>query len=115
MELGMINTILNWIDVVGLPLTVAAIGAYLYWYSTTETKQITEIERQVLEQGKLLKRITLISLKTEMLHEQFPIEDRMKAYAQYKDLGGNGFIDAYYNEILLPEASRIARKIEQDK
>lgn len=91
-----------------------ALLAFLIWFVTRTESRLNKGDVKFDEQYKLLKKVALISLKTEMLHGEFPIEDRMKAYFQYKELGGNGYIDAYYNQVLKPLAEEKAKTMGQD-
>ena len=114
----------------GTPVVVIALIAYLFYFNKTHSAEHAKILSR-LEKGdtkfesvdKNLKKITLITLKQEIMNQSFPIDDRLRAYAQYHEMGGNGYMDVYYNEILKPQAEAVARgevipytrRIEDDK
>lgn len=100
----------------GTPVVTIALIAFLVYFTRTHSREHIDILSR-LKKGddkfdsvdKNLKKITLITLKQEIMNEEFPIDDRLRAYKQYKELGGNGYMDVYYETVLKPQAESFAR------
>lgn len=56
-------------------------------------------ELQKQEEG--LKENYLLSLRTAIINESFPVHYRLEKYDEYKALGGNSFIDSYVRKELI--------------
>ena len=48
------------------------------------------------------KRLRLLALKSLIINTELPLQERMEAHGEYKRLGGNGWMDVYYQERILP-------------
>jgi hypothetical protein len=62
--------------------------------------------------GKLeagLNSARLDVLKLQITNEQLPASYRLKAYDEYKTLGGNSWVDEYTNTYLKPEAADVMK------
>lgn len=47
-------------------------------------------------------RLRLLILKSLIINGELPLQERMEAHREYKRLGGNGWMDVYYQERILP-------------
>jgi hypothetical protein len=41
-------------------------------------------------------------LKSLIINSALPLQERMEVYREYKRVGGNGWMDVYYTERLMP-------------
>ena len=48
------------------------------------------------------KRLRLLALKSLIINTELPLQERMEAHGEYKRLGGNDWMDVYYQERILP-------------
>jgi hypothetical protein len=48
------------------------------------------------------KRLRLLVLKSLIINSALPLQERVEVYTEYKRCGGNGWMDVYYNERLMP-------------
>jgi hypothetical protein len=48
------------------------------------------------------KRLRLLVLKSLIINNALPLQERLDVYREYKRCGGNGWVDVYYNERLIP-------------
>jgi hypothetical protein len=48
------------------------------------------------------KRLRLLVLESLIINTALPLQERLDVYREYKRCGGNGWIDAYYSERLMP-------------
>jgi hypothetical protein len=48
------------------------------------------------------KRLRLLVLKSLIINNALPLQERVEVYREYKRFGGNGWMDVYYNERLMP-------------
>lgn len=99
----------NLIQAFGTPTVVIVMFGYLFYKTKQDNIEHTAILKR-LQDGdakfnsieKNLRKITLITMKQEIMNDNFPLNDRERAYRQYKELGGNGYMDTYYNKVLKP-------------
>ena len=47
-------------------------------------------------------RLRFLILKSLIINTELPLQERMEAHKEYKRLGGNGWMDVYYQERILP-------------
>jgi hypothetical protein len=47
-------------------------------------------------------RLRLLVLKSLLINNALPLQERVEVYREYKRFGGNGWMDVYYNERLIP-------------
>jgi hypothetical protein len=48
------------------------------------------------------RRLRLLVLKSLIINNALPLQERLEVYGEYKRCGGNGWMDVYYNERLMP-------------
>jgi hypothetical protein len=48
------------------------------------------------------RRLRLLVLKSLIINNALPLQERIEVYREYKRSGGNGWMDVYYNERLMP-------------
>ena len=71
---------------------IGVIGAGL----TKIYKTIKLIDNKIEEFDKNLKSNTLSTLRLVIINSEMPLKERLKAGAEYTDLGGNGEVHALY-------------------
>jgi hypothetical protein len=49
-----------------------------------------------------VRRLRLLVLKSLIINDALPLQERLEVYREYKRCGGNGWMDVYYNERLMP-------------
>lgn len=108
-----LNNLEGIISAFGTPVVVMAIVGYLYYKTNRDNKEHQDILNRLRDGDnrfdtidRNLRKITLITMKQEIMNDSFPVNDRERAYRQYKDLGGNGYMDTYYNKVLKPQIEK---------
>lgn len=87
----------------GTPTFVGVLAAYVYTYNKHNTKRLKDGEDRFDRIEQSLRTIGLVSLRHEIMSNEMPIRERIRAYEQYKkDFNGNGYMDEYYEKVLLP-------------
>lgn len=87
----------------GTPTFVGILAAYVLTYNRYNTKRLKDGDDRFNRMEQSIRTIGLVSLRHEIMSNEMPIRERIRAYEQYKkDFNGNGYMDEYYEKILLP-------------
>ena len=52
--------------------------------------------------ARFSKRLRHLVLKALIINTELPLQERIEAHSEYKRLGGNGWMDVYYEERIRP-------------